>query len=120
MLKGIKYILLLSSFILSLFVNHGERNVDSFNLSNDFESDSSATQIFATSNNAFCILPQNEVVLSISQVTQKTNASNFLFKFNNHFKLVYPKFFVFLYSSDKHQIVSTFYRFILFPFHFFF
>jgi len=120
MINALKYIVVFSSFLISLFVNHSDKSNVSFSLLIDIENDSPRSQILSSSYNLFCILNKNESITSYNNLNVRTNTSKYLIDFKNIYTFVKPRYSAFLIISEKKQFVNYFFRQLLFPFHFFF
>jgi hypothetical protein len=120
MLKQLKIGLVFLLIALSLYMTNGVSSGVLYQ-NQPFASNTESGQHYFTASNIFlCVLPQKET----SQVSGQNSAfpilSKYLLNFTQPIELVKPKWVEYRYAQYIHPIVSSFFRLLLYPFHYFF
>lgn len=120
MLKQLKIGLVFILIALLLFMTNGASRAV-FNQNQPFASNAESAQHYFTASNIFlCVLPQKETSQVSGQSSPFPIISKYLLNFTLPTELVKPKWVEYRYAQYIHPIVSSFFRLILYPFHYFF
>ncbi len=120
MLKQLKVGLVFLLIGLMLFMTNGVSS-DLFYQNQPFASSTESAQHYFTASNIFlCVLPQKETSQVSGQSSSFPILSKYLLNFSQPTELIKPKWVEYRYAQYIHPIVSSFFRLILYPFHYFF
>lgn len=118
--KQLKIGLVFILIALSLYTTSGvSREV--FCQNQPYASTTESAQHYFTASNIFlCVLPQKETSQVSGQSSHFPIISKYLLNLTQPTELIKPKWVEYRYAQYIHPIVSSFFRLILYPFHYFF
>ena len=120
MLKQIKIGLVFILIALSLYTTSGVSSALICQNQPFASNAESAQHYFTTSNIFLCVLPQKETSQVSGQSSPFPITSKYLLNFSLPTELVKPKWVEYCYAQYIFPIVASFFRLILYPYHYFF
>jgi len=120
MLKPVKLCLILLSFFLSLYINYSDQNIITHKYSVSNDNERTLSFFLNNTNNYFCVLHKNDNISSTNHLNLKSSNNLELNSLLYAVSIVKPRFVAFLVLFERNHFVNTYFRLILFPFHFFF